>query len=108
MAKRNTKFGYSTFAMPKIDAFKAISMVSSIGYDAIEFCVMDQPITSSGDTWKTNLNAVTKSWKEIKHLAQSEGLMAPVLFDLFSVCAESADRSKAMTELREHVNFQQT
>jgi|TARA_B100002003_G_C14130761_1_gene543883 sugar phosphate isomerase/epimerase len=100
MANRNIKLGYSTFAMPKVDAFKAISMVSSIGYDAIEFCVMDQPITSSGDTWQTNLNAVTKSWKEIKNLAQSEGLMAPVLFDLFSVCAETSNRGKAMDRVK--------
>lgn len=100
MKERDIKLGYSTFAMPKIDAFEAISMVSSIGYDAIEFCVMDRPITSSGDTWKTNLNALSNSWEEVKSSAQSEGLIAPVLFDLFSICAESSNRKKAMDRVK--------
>lgn len=100
MSKRDIKLGYSTFAMPKIDAFKAISMVSSIGYDAIEFCVMDRPITPAGDTWKTNLNALSNSWKDVRNSTQSEGLIAPVLFDLFSVCAEPSNRKEAMDRVK--------
>ena len=100
MTNRNIDFGYSTYAMPKIDAFEAIPKLSSIGYKIVELCVADSKTSSLNFDWKTNLSNIQSSWKEIKDISISEGLKAPSLFDMFSVCADTSNRQEAMDRVK--------
>ena len=57
----------------------------------------DTPLTIKGIM---EAELLADEWKEIKDISISEGLKAPSLFDMFSVCADTSNRQEAMDRVK--------
>ena len=78
-------FGYSTYALRRLDPFEAVRMIKDVGYDALEVC--------AADGWPSSPIEFSEiQQRELAKLSQDLGFESPIMFALIDVCAPHADR----------------